>query len=399
MNRRKIIGLGVVLVALLAVGSTVALRGGKSQDVAKKKEAAPLEFAAADVVSVTTRPLVVELAMPGSVQAMSQATVRSKLSAEVRAVHVREGQRVSAGQVLVEFDTAALKVQLAERTATLESAKANLAQNERTRQVNAQLVKQNFISQNAFDTADAAYRAQAAAVEAAQAQLAQTQLQLNDAVVRAPISGHVSRRHVQPGEKVGFDASLVGIVDLSKLEVQAQAAVSDVAQIAPGARAMVAIEGIPDRPFEGRVERINPSAEPGTRSINFFVSLPNDDTVLRVGMFAKVYLHVGGERPVPALPAAALRNDNGQDFVWVLADGKLRKQPVTLGRRDERAQMVEVKTGLSADDRVIATKFDNLRDGLAAKVIGSTPGEARVAETEPSTITKPAVAKPAAAVN
>ena len=101
-------------------------------------------------------------------QALSQATVRSKLSAEVRAVHVREGQRVSAGQVLVEFDTAALKVQLAERSATLESAKANLAQNERTRQVNAQLVKQNFISQNAFDTADAAYRAQAAAVEAAQ---------------------------------------------------------------------------------------------------------------------------------------------------------------------------------------------------------------------------------------
>jgi RND family efflux transporter MFP subunit len=399
MNRRKIIGLGVVLVAVLAVGGAAALRGGKPQEAGKKKEVAALEFAPADVVSVSSRPLVVELAMPGSIQAMSQATVRSKLSAEVRAVHVREGQRVSAGQVLVEFDTASLKVQLAERTATLESAKANLAQNERTRQVNAQLVKQNFISQNAFDTADAAYRAQAAAVEAAQAQLAQTQLLLNDAVVRAPISGHVSRRHVQPGEKVGFDAPLVGIVDLSKLEVQAQAAVSDVAQIAPGARALVAVEGIPDRQFEGKVERINPSAEPGTRSINFFVSLSDQGTVLRVGMFAKVFLHVGGEQPVPALPVAAVRSDNGQDFVWVLADGKLRKQPVTLGRRDERAQLVEVKTGLTAADRVIATKFDNLRDGLAAKLIGGAPGEARVAETEPPAVTKPAIAKPAAVVN
>jgi RND family efflux transporter MFP subunit len=396
MNRRKLIGLSVVVLALLGVGSAVALRMSAQQGPEKKKEAGPLEFAAADVVSLTTRPLVVELAMPGSVIAMSQATVRSKLSAEVRVVHVREGERVVPGQVLVEFDTAAVRVQLAERTATLESAKANLAQYDRTRQVNAQLVKQNFISQNAFNTADAAFRAQAAAVEAAQAQLAQTQLTLNDAIVRAPIGGHVSKRHVQPGEKVGLDAPLVGIVDLSKLEVQAQAAVSDVAQIAPGARAMVAIEGISDRQFEGRVERINPSAETGTRSINFYVSLPNDKTVLRAGMFAKVFLHVGGERPVPALPIAATRNDGAIDFVWTLTEGKLRKQPVTLGRRDERAQMVEIRSGLTLADRVIATKFDNLRDGMAAKVMSGTPTDA-VAETENSS--KPAASKPAAAMN
>ncbi len=382
MKRRKMIGVGLVALVLFGAVGAVAMRGGApKQGPEKKKEAAALEFSAADVVSLTTRPLVVELSMPGSIVAMSQATVRSKVSAEVRAVHVREGEKVAPGQVLVEFDAAALRVQLAERTATLESAKANLAQNERTRQVNAQLVKQNFISQNAFDTADAAYRAQAAAVEAAQAQLAQTQLSLNDAVVRAPIGGHVSKRHVQPGEKVGFDAPLVGIVDLSKLEVQAQAAVSDVAQIAPGARALVSIEGISDRQFEGRVERINPSAEAGTRSINFFVSLPSQGTVLRAGMFAKVYLHVGGEQPVPALPVAAVRSDSGQDFVWVLADGKLRKQPVELGRRDERAQLVEIRSGLAAADRVIATKFDNLRDGLAARIVSGTSAEA-VAETE-----------------
>lgn len=390
MKRRNMIALGLVALVLFGAVGAAALRGSGQKGPEKKKEAAPLEFSAADVVSLSTRPLVVELSMPGSIVALSQATVRSKLSAEVRAVHVREGEKVVPGQVLVEFDTAALRVQLAERGATLESAKANLAQTERTRQVNAQLVKQNFISQNAFDTADAAYRAQAAAVEAAQAQLAQTQLLLNDAVIRAPIGGLVSKRHVQPGEKVGFDAPLVGIVDLSKLEVQAQAAVSDIAQITPGARALVSIEGIADRQFEGRVERINPSAEAGTRSINFFVSLPSQGTVLRAGMFAKVYLHVGGEQPVPALPVAAVRSDGGQDFVWVLADGKLRKQPVVLGRRDERAQLVEVRSGLAMADRVIATKFDNLRDGLAARIVSSTSAEA-VAETESI---KPA-AKPA----
>ena len=109
--------------------------------------------------------------MPGSVQAVSQATVRAKLSAEVKRVLVREGDRVTAGQQIAEFDTAQLRAQMAERKATLESARAQLAMAERTRQANAQLVKQNFISQNAFDTADSAHQVQLAAVATAKAQL------------------------------------------------------------------------------------------------------------------------------------------------------------------------------------------------------------------------------------
>jgi membrane fusion protein, multidrug efflux system len=381
MRRRTKLGMVLAVTALVAASGALALRAGKSPPAQSEKKASPpLEFVAADVVTMRPAPLVTELVMPGSVQALSQATVRAKLSAEVRLVRVREGEKVHAGQVLAEFDTAALKVQLAERVATLESARAQLAQTERTRQANAQLVKQSFISQNAFDTADAAYRAQAAAVEAAQAQLAQTQLLLTDAVVRAPIAGHVAKRHVQPGEKVGFDAPLIGIVDLSRLEVQAQAPVSDVANIAPGARAMVEIEGLPDRPFQGRVERVNPSTEPGTRSINFYVALPNEASVLRAGMFAKVRLSVGSEQPVPALPVSAVRSEAGEHFVWVLADGVLRRQPVVLGRRDERAQLVEIRGGLAAADRVIATKFDNLRDGLAARLISGASADARVAD-------------------
>jgi RND family efflux transporter MFP subunit len=381
MKRRKLAWLAIATLLLAGAGAALALRGGKAPGVeAKKKEPPILEFAAADVVQLGSRPLSVELSLPGSVQALSQATVRSKLSAEVRQVRVREGEKVAPGQVLVEFDTAALKVQLAERSATLESARAQLAQSERTRQANAQLVKQNFISQNAFDTADAAYRAQAAAVEAAQAQLAQTQLLLADAVVRAPIGGHVARRHVQPGEKVAFDAPLVAIVDLSRLEVQAQAPVSDIASIGTGARAQVAIEGIADRRFEGRVERVNPSTEPGTRAISFYVSLPNETGVLRAGMFAKVHLKVGGEQPVPALPMSALRSDAGQDLVWVLADGKLVRRVVTLGRRDERTQWVELRSGLQPGEQVIATRFDNLRDGMAARVLAA--GEPKVAQED-----------------
>jgi membrane fusion protein (multidrug efflux system) len=362
-----------------AAGLTVAKRSAQAEE-AKKREQPPLEFAPADIVRLERKRLERELALPGSVQAVSQATVRAKLSAEVRRVLVREGDRVTAGQTLAEFDTAQLQAQLAERNATFESAKAQLATTERTRQANAQLVKQNFISQNAFDTADSAYQAQLAAVAAARAQLEQTQLLLADAVVRAPISGTVAKRNVQPGEKVGFDAPLLSIVDLSELEVQAQVPVSDVARLRKGMLAQVEIEGLPGRGFAGRLERINPSTEPGTRTINIYVSLPNEEALLRAGMFARVFV-VTADAEVPALPIAAVRTENGTAFVWAVRDGKLERRLIDVGRRDERAQLVEVSGGISADDQVLATKFDNLKDGLAVKVISGL-GEARVAEKD-----------------
>jgi len=370
-KKRWVILAGLAVVAI--AGGLVAMQGGALKFGAKadekKKEPPPLAFAATDVVRLASQTLSVQLSMPGTLQAFNQATVRSKLSAEVRRLPVREGDRVTAGQVIAEFDTAQLRAQLAGRQADLEAARATLAQTERTRSANAQLVKQSFISKNAFDTADDAYRAQVASVQAAEAQLAQTQLLLSDAVVRAPISGQVARRHVQPGEKVAFDAPLLHIVDLTRLEVQAEAPVSDVAKIAPGAEVTVEIEGLAGQPYGGRIDRINPTTEPGSRMIAVYVLLPNDDGRLRGGMFARVKVQIGGVAPVPALPIAAVRDDRGQSYVWIIAEGKLARRNVTTGVRDERAQRIEITSGLTGAEQVLGTKFDNLREGMLANIV------------------------------
>ena len=371
------------LAAVVVAGGAIAISSRKGDsDAAKKGQRPPLEFSQRDVVSLQPKRLSVELTVPGSVQAVSQATVRAKLSAEVKRVLVREGDRVTAGQQIAEFDTAQLRAQLAERKAQLESSRAQLAMADRTRQANAQLVKQNFISQNAFDTADSAHQVQLAAVATAQAQLELAQLSMTDAVVRAPITGTVSKRHIQPGEKVSFDAPLLSIVDLTQLEVQAQVPISDVTQIRKGMPTHVDVEGINGRKFDGRVERINPSAEPGTRTINIYISLSNEDSLLKAGMFARVLMTVAPEVEVPALPLSAVRTEAAQTFVWVLTDHKLARRNVVIGKRDERAQLVEVTSGLAPGEVVLATKFDNLKDGLAAKVISQAP-DSSIADKDP----------------
>jgi membrane fusion protein, multidrug efflux system len=320
----------------------------------------------------------VETELPGTVQAISQATVRAKVAAEVKRVLVREGHRVAAGQTLAEFDTAQLRAQLAERSAALESAKAELATSELTRKANAQLLKQKFISQNAFDTSEGAYQTKLAAVAVAKAQLEQTQIALADAVVRAPIAGVVAKRHVQPGEKVGFDAPLLSLVDLSQLEVQAQAPLTDIAKIEAGMPATVEIEGLAERSFQGKVERINPSAEPGTRSIHVYVSLRNEGSLLKSGMFARVRLTLEAEREAAALPVSAVRGEGVQTYVWLISGHRLERRPVSTGTRDERASLIEILSGVQPTEDVIATKFDNLQHGFPARVKGE--GGARTVE-------------------
>jgi len=209
---------------------------------------------------------------------------------------------------------------------------------------------------------------------------------LNDAIVRAPISGVISKRWVQPGEKVGFDAMMIGIVDLSQLEVSAQSSLADIAKIKPGMPARVQIEGLPDRTFEGRVERINPSAEAGTRSINVYVSLANEESILKAGMFARVRLTMESEREATALPVSAVRGEGTQTFVWLLVANKLERRPVTIGTRDDRAALVEILSGVQPSEDVLATKFDNLQHGQAARIKGL--GGAQIVEPlTPSTTT------------
>jgi RND family efflux transporter MFP subunit len=387
MNKRAawwiIVGI-LGLAGVVGAGAMTWQRRQAQEEAQKKGAKPPLEFAQGDIARLQEKRLSVDTELPGSVMAVTQTTVRAKLNAEVKRVLVREGDTVAAGQTIAEFDTAQLRAQLAERTATLEQQRAQLATSERNRNAQAQLVKQNFISQNAFDTADGAFQAQLASVAASKAQLDQIQILLDDAIVRAPISGTVSKRHVQPGEKLAFDAPMISIVDLAQLEVQVQSPMTSVTSMRPGMPAKVDIEGIADRSFAGRLERINPSAETGTRMIHLYVSLKNEGSLLKTGMFARVTLKTGAERAASALPLSAVRGEGAASYVWVVSGERLTRRSVTTGLRDEKAQLLEIVSGLQPAEVVLATKFDNLQDGMAVKIVGGGSKTAGPSTQKPS---------------
>ena len=377
-TRRRLVGGVVALVVVGAIGGTVAMRLAKTgtDGTAGKGGAQPpvtLQFTAADVALVESHPLARWLPISGALQPVRQATVKAKVSGDVRQITVREGETVQAGQLLARIDTADLEAKLAERVGALESAKAQLAMAEKTRATNLALLKQNFISQNAFDNSESTHEVSQGTLKSTAAQVQLARNALRDAVAISPLTGLVAKRHVQPGEKVAFDSPLVTIIDLKDMELQAAVPAVDVPELAIGKAVELAIDGFGDRKFTGRVDRINPATEAGTRAILVYVGIPNVDGTLRGGMFATGRIALSASVQVATLPATAVRTEGGQTFVWTIEAGKLVKRSVVTGRRDDAAGRVEIKTALAPDAPVLAARFDNLKDGAPALVNAPTP--------------------------
>lgn len=380
LTRRRLIGASITLLVVAGIGGTVAaLYAKKPQDAegpgAGKNAPVALQFTPGDLAYVEAKPLSRWLPVSGTLQPVRQAIVKAKVAGDVRQITVREGETVQAGQVLARIDTTDLDSKLIDRTGALESAKAQLALADKTRTMNTRLLNDKFISQNAFDSADSSYSVAQGNVKSMEAQVQLARNALKDAVAVAPLTGVVAKRHVQPGEKVAIEASLVTVVDLKDLEVQALVPAIDVPELRIGMPVEFAVDGFGERRFTGRIERINPSTEPGTRALLVYVGLPNNDALLRSGMFATGRIALAASAPAPTLPATAVRTEAGQSFVWVIDNGKLSRRIVTLGRRDDANGIVEVKTALPPKLPVLAARFDNLKDGAPALVKAPTSSQ------------------------
>jgi len=373
-TRRRLIAGIVGLLVVAAIGGSVAMRlVKKNSDAGKGGPPVTLEFAPSDLARVEPHALSRWLPVSGALQPVRQATVKAKVSGDVRQITVREGEAVQAGQLLARIDTADLEAKLIERIGALESAKAQLALAEKTRATNMTLLKQSFISQNAFDNSESSYNVAQGAVKSAEAQVQIARNALRDAIATSPLTGTVAKRHVQPGEKVAFDSPLVTVVDLKDMELQAAVPAVDVPELEIGKPVELVIDGFGERRFKGRVERINPATEPGTRAILVYVGIPNAEGALRGGMFATGRIALEASKPVPTLPATAVRTEAGQAFVWIVEDGKLVKRNVVTGARDDAAGRIEIRTALPAGTPVLSARFDNLKDGAPAIVKAATP--------------------------
>ena len=365
----------LVAVAVLGAAGTAAVLAvrAKSADTAKSKpEDVALEFTPNEVTRPVLTSMPERFEFSGPLMAPRMAVVRAKAAGTLLRLNVSEGSRVKAGQSLGSIDLSDLQSRMNERSAGVESAQARLTEAERAHAANENLARQQFISGTALEASKATLEAARAQLKSTQAQLSTSKLGIREAAMTAPISGIVGKRSVLPGEKVAAEQEVITVVDLSTLELVGSVGTHQVSALKPGQAVQVKVEG-QSTAVTGRLDRIAPTAEAGTRGIRVVVALNNPGEVFRAGQYASAVAQLEDGAQRLTIPVTAVAQASGQEYVWVIegaADKRtLMRKTVTTGRRDGATGRVEVVQGLTADAQLLAARFDNLREGRGASVV------------------------------
>jgi membrane fusion protein, multidrug efflux system len=375
-SRRRRLWLGSALIGLAVVALALVLAQrarGHADAAAKAKADVPLEFTAAEVArpALAQMPIVVEFS--GPLVAPRTAVVRAKAAGTLLTLNVAEGSRVRAEQVIGQIDLSDLQTRVSDRSALVESAEASLAEAERQHTANVSLAAQNFISSTALQSSQAKLDAARAQLKSAEAQLAVSRIGVKEATLAAPIDGIVGKRYVVPGEKVSAEQQIVNVVDLSTLELAGSVGTHEVSLLKPGLPVEVRVEG-QSLAVAGRIDRIAPAAEAGTRAIGVVVVLANKDEKFRAGQYGQARVVIADEVPRLTVPSAAVGQASGQDFVWAIEKGALVRRIVITGRKDPASGRTEVDKGVDGETQILAARFDNLKEGTQARVVAQRSG-------------------------
>jgi RND family efflux transporter MFP subunit len=328
--------------------------------------AAVLEFAASDLVSAESRPMVPTVQLSGTLRPWREATVKAKVAGELQALSVREGDTVKSGQVIGRIDATDYRARLAGNEADVAAAQAALGVAEKNQATQASLLAKKFISSNAYDTTVGNRDAAKARLDAARAAADVGRKALADTTLVAPMDGIVSARIVQAGERVPVDGRIVTISDITRLELAASVPAGEAARLAVGAEITLGVEGLDGVRISGRIERINPAAAPGSRSIELYAAIDNREGRLRGGLFAQGHAAAGAAQERIAVPASALREEGGEQVLYVLAGDKVQRRQVKPALA--QAGWVAITEGLAAGEQVVRYNLGPLKDGSPAKI-------------------------------
>jgi RND family efflux transporter MFP subunit len=344
-----------------------------------------VELSPADVVRAKRRELAETLSVSGTLKAVDSAQVKARVAGELIGLTVREGDNVTAGQVIARIDPIEYQSRVRQAQEQADSARAQAEVAQRTFDNNKALVDQGFISRTALETSQSNLNSALSTHRAALAAVEMARKSLDDTVLKSPITGQVSQRLAQSGERVGIDTKVIEVVDLSRIEVEATVAAADSVAVRVGQRATLQIEGSSavdpksgERSVGASVVRVNPSAQAGSRSVLVYLRL--DRSIgFRQGLFAQGTIDVGRTETL-ALPLSAVRTDKPAPYVQLVIDGRIVHRQVETGLRGlaDGQTMIAVR-GIDDGAVAVAGSVGPLRNGTAVRLAPVAASAARSA--------------------
>lgn len=302
--------------------------------------------------AIDSFPLVIEAL--GNARANESVEIRAHISESIRAIHFQEGQRVEAGQSLVELDDAEARAEVA-------VARANLIDMESQYRRARDLYETRAVSESEFDQRSAQRDAMRAKLNAAEARLA-------DSSVRAPFAGRVGLRNVSIGTLVTPATVITTLDDTDTIKLDFDVPETWLSMLAKGLPVAARSAAWKDETFRGEVASIDTRVDPVSRTVTVRAKIPNSNGHLRAGMFLTVTL-LRDDIKALLVPEQAMVPQQSQQFVFVIGeDQRVEKRTVRTGRR--RPGQIEILEGLIEGERIVAEGTQQARPGELVNVVG-----------------------------
>ena len=375
MRIKRWMAVSGLIVAVAAVGgyfgfkAYAAKQATAANDRVKKPDPV-LALAAVDVAVAGPATLVQTVAVAGTVDAARQAIVRSRHAGTAIGMVKRAGDTVRAGERLARVDSDELRLRIAERESTIRQTQAQLTVAESARAQQQSLSDRGFISKAAFDAADSSYISARSAFENAKTQMDMAKSALAETQLTAPIAGVISKRSVEPGERIGNEMPVFTIIDPSSLEVVVPIGAERVAELKIGQTAKFQLDSRGTF-INGTLSRIIPTTGSAARTVETRFLLPANSGV-PAGAFLSGQLQIAQNIAPITIPRVALKTDVNGNYVWVVQDGKAVKKRVKIAPdSSDSSPLLPVAEGLVAGASVLTLRGVEPNEGQPVTMPGA----------------------------
>lgn len=368
MSKHSILGTLAALSAVLLAACGGQQADARPGDTAGTTAAAPVTSVGPEnVVVVQTRTIATGPSLSGSLVPEREATVRAQVAGPVLSTHADEGSRLSAGALLARIDDRTMRDQFlgARSGMTTAQSAADVAARELARY--EKLAAAGAVAERDLEVAQRANVAAQSQLADARARLSIAQKQLADAQVRAPFNGIVSVRSVSAGDVVQPGAALFTIVDPASMRLEGSVPAAQLSQVRVGVPATFTVSGYPDRVFEGKIVRINPSADPATGQVRVVVSIPNSQRSLVGGLFAEGRVK-SESRDAAVVGTNAVDARGVRPSVLRLKGGQVERVEVELGIKDDATESYEIVSGVAVGDTLLVGAAQGITPGTPVRV-------------------------------
>jgi membrane fusion protein (multidrug efflux system) len=356
-----------VFLCLITAGSLLSFTACKKKET-KSGEEKVFNVQVKDIVKKPLKPFIESI---GTLNPFEEVTISAEVEGVLRSVKVEEGTQVSKGMLLAAIDDSDYSFEVKRAEAALRQAEATLENTKLEFKRKDALHKEELVTKQQYDDVVTRLSLTEAEVERAKASLAIARLKLSKTKITSPLACVVKEKRVSAGDFVKNGTSLLVIIQSNPIKLRFTVPEKDVGRLKINQEVILKVDGFPGSEFKGKVNIIFPNIEEKTRTLQVEALVPNNNGILKPGLFAKVTLYTDGERDTIVVPVTALLYEAEKVKVFIIEGDRAKEREVKLGSK--YGELMEIIDGVKEGEKVVAIGQQNLSEGAKVSVQQAAP--------------------------